>query len=253
MSRSCRVIAHRGAAAEAAENTIEAFDLALRLGADALELDVQPAGDGTLVVIHDPTLERTTEGSGAVAEHGAVELGRLGVPSLEEVLRRYPGIEITVDVKHAPAAADVVALVDRLGRTDLTILYVEEGTELDAFRGYRGRRATSTRQAAHLADAVASGRAPALLSADFPEVVHTPLAGPGGAIVTAGLVADVRRSGRTIQVWTIDRPDEMSRLRQYGVDGIITNDVRTAVGLPSAVAEGQEAGPTASEGKRLNG
>ena len=93
------VIAHRGAAAEAPENTIEAFDLSVFLGADALELDVQQAGDGTLVVIHDSTVDRTTEADGPVAGFGGAELERLGVPALEEVLERYGGVEITVDVK----------------------------------------------------------------------------------------------------------------------------------------------------------
>ena len=76
------VIAHRGAAAEAPENTIEAFDLSVFLGADALELDVQQAGDGTLVVIHDSTVDRTTEADGPVAGFGGAELERLGVCAL---------------------------------------------------------------------------------------------------------------------------------------------------------------------------
>lgn len=240
MGRAPRVIAHRGAAAEAPENTIEAFDLALRLGADALELDVQQAGDGTLAVIHDPTVDRTTDAQGPVADLGAAELDRLGVPALEAVLERYDGLEITVDVKAPAATPDVVALIERLGRTSLTILYVEDGTSLEAFAAYGGRRATSSGQAAWLAGQLAAGArasaetqdggsALAELPDGFPEVVHAPLAGPAGPIVTRELVLAARRSGRTVQVWTVDDPRRMRQLRGWGVDGIITNDVRRAV------------------------
>ena len=224
------VIAHRGAAAEAAENTIEAFDLSVLLGADALELDVQQAGDGTLVVIHDSTVDRTTEADGPVAGFSGVELDRLGVPALEEVLQRYAGLEITVDVKAASATAESVALIERLERTPRTILYVEEGTSLGAFATYGGRRATSSRQAAWLAVELADA-AGTKLPEGFPEVVHAPLDGPDGPIVTADLVAAAQRVGRTVQVWTIDDPGRMRQLCHWGVDGIITNDVRRAVEL----------------------
>jgi glycerophosphoryl diester phosphodiesterase len=230
------VIAHRGAAAEAPENTIEAFDLSVLLGADALELDVQQAGDGTLVVIHDSTVDRTTEADGPVAGFSGAELDRLGVPALEEVLERYARLEITVDVKASSATAEVVALIERLERTSSTILYVEEGTGLGAFATYGGRRATSSRQAAWLAAELTDSAAE--LPENFPEVVHAPLDGVEGPIVTAELVASAQRLGRTVQVWTIDDPGRMRQLRHWGVDGIITNDVRRAVELLKEHDEG---------------
>ena len=226
------VIAHRGAAAEAPENTIEAFDLSVLLGADALELDVQQAGDGTLVVIHDSTVDRTTEADGPVAGFSGAELDRLGVPALEEVLQRYAGLEITVDVKASSATVEVVALIERLERTPRSILYVEDGTSLVAFATYGGRRATSSRQAAWLAaELTDAAGAAAELPEGFPEVIHAPLDGPDGPIVTAELVAAAQRVGRTVQVWTIDDPGRMRQLCHWGVDGIITNDVRRAVEL----------------------
>lgn len=225
------VIAHRGAAAEAPENTIEAFDLSVSLGADALELDVQQAADGDLVVIHDSTVDRTTDADGPVAAFSGAELSRLGVPALEEVLERYDGLEITVDVKAVSATEEVAALIDRLERTPRTVLYVEDGTSLDAFAAYAGRRATSSRQAAWLAAEYADGVAATELPEGFPEVVHAPLDGPDGPIVTAELVSAAQRLGRTVQVWTIDDPALMRQLCDWGVDGIITNDVRRAVEL----------------------
>jgi glycerophosphoryl diester phosphodiesterase len=226
------VIAHRGAAAEAPENTVEAFDLALQLGADALELDVQRAADGTLVVIHDKTVDRTTAGRGRVAKLDAGELGRLSVPKLEEVFGRYEGLEITVDVKDASASGDVVKMIRSFGRVETTILYVEDGTSLGAFLTYAGRRASSTSQAAWLAhELVGAAEEAEAIPADFPEVLHTELVGPAGPIVTPALVDAVHRTERTVQVWTIDDGRQMCELAEWGVDGLITNDVRRAVTL----------------------
>jgi len=240
------IIAHRGAAAEAPENTMLAFDLGLELGAEALELDVRRSLDGELVVIHDATLDRTTSSRGPVATRRAAELAtvdaRLGladdrvkleraepVPLLRDVFARYVDLEITVDVKDPAATADVVALIEEYGRVDRTILYAEDGTRLAAFTGYGGRRATSTRQALWLA--VLGRWLPGRGGDNFPEVIHTPMRRHGIPIVSAGFVRAAHAAGRSVQVWTVDDPETMILLAGWGVDGIITNDVRAAVAL----------------------
>ncbi|MGD8495206.1 MAG: glycerophosphodiester phosphodiesterase family protein [Gemmatimonadales bacterium] len=225
-----RVIAHRGAAAEAPENSVEAFDLGMRLGADAIELDVRRSADGVLWVIHDETLDRTTDGSGLIAGLARSEIAaaRMStgarIPELSDVLARFPGVEITIDVKDPGAAGQVVELVRDLDRVPETILYVEEGTDGAAFRDYAGRRATSTAQALRLA--LAPDWLAEAAPREIPEVVHTPLALRDVPIVTQAFVERVRSSGRSIQVWTVDDPGTAGRLAAWGVDGIITNDVR---------------------------
>src|SRR5919107_2807685 len=113
-------LAHRGASALAPENTIEAFRLAVGAGAGGLELDVHMTRDGQIVVIHDPTVDRTTNGSGAVSEMTFDELRRLDaghtfspdggptrpyrgrgirVPTLEEVLEGFPDVAVNIDLK----------------------------------------------------------------------------------------------------------------------------------------------------------
>src|SRR6185295_18485503 len=93
------VFAHRGGSALAPENTIEAFDNGIRLGADGLELDVHLSQDGVVVVHHDRTLERTTTLAGPVAGRTAGELKRVHVPALAEVLARHRGARVIVELK----------------------------------------------------------------------------------------------------------------------------------------------------------
>lgn len=224
------VIAHRGASAEAPENSLEALELGMALGADAIELDVRRTADGTLLVIHDPTLDRTTGASGRIADCTRAELADVRlpngapIPELGEVLRRFEGVEITVDVKEPEAAAEVVALVRELDRIETTILYVEQGTDTTAFREYEGRRATSTAQATRLA--LQPGWMDSAAPREIPEVVHTPIEWRGVPIVTQAFLGRVKTSGRSVQVWTIDDVETAVRLADWGSDGIITNDVR---------------------------
>src|SRR3954471_14167932 len=107
-----QVFGHRGGCDLGPENTIAAFDIGMAPGADGLELDVHLSSDGVVVVHHDATLERTTNGEGPVAARTADELARLdaghhsafrgqagGVPRLEDVLRRYPTATVIIELK----------------------------------------------------------------------------------------------------------------------------------------------------------
>src|SRR3954471_1272324 len=112
------VFAHRGGSALAPENTIAAFDNGLALGADGIELDVHLSRDGVVVVHHDRLLDRTTNLSGPIAQRTAAELARadaayrfhphaafplrgsgVGIPALADVLSRYPGVLMIVEMK----------------------------------------------------------------------------------------------------------------------------------------------------------
>src|ERR1051326_4789101 len=128
-----RVFAHRGGSALAPENTLAAFELGLRAGADGFELDVHLSADGVPVVFHDEMLDRTTNATGPVVARTAAELARvdagwhfrdandypfrgqgLGVPTLREVLTRHRGVPIIIEMKIDSAemgrrvAADVI-------------------------------------------------------------------------------------------------------------------------------------------------
>jgi len=119
------IIGHRGARNLWPENSLEGFDRARELGVDAVEFDVHLSRDSELVVIHDPTLERTTKGIGPVANRSAAELGAMGVPRLEAVLDVCAGtpielhIEIKTDALGRPYEGLEKRLLDVIGRRRL--------------------------------------------------------------------------------------------------------------------------------------
>jgi glycerophosphoryl diester phosphodiesterase len=119
------IIGHRGARNLWPENSLEGFRRTRDLGVDAVEFDVHLARDGELVVIHDPSLERTTEGTGPVADRAATELAAMGVPGLEAVLDVYAGtsielhIEIKTDALGRPYEGLENRLLDVIGRREL--------------------------------------------------------------------------------------------------------------------------------------
>jgi glycerophosphoryl diester phosphodiesterase len=119
------IIGHRGARNLWPENSLEGFRRTRDLGVDAVEFDVHLSRDGELVVIHDPSLERTTEGTGPVAERTARDLDAMGVPSLEAVLDVYAGtpielhIEVKTDVLGRPYEGLEKQLLDVIARRKL--------------------------------------------------------------------------------------------------------------------------------------
>src|SRR3954470_13853343 len=118
------VFAHRGGAALAPENTMAAFANGLALGADGVELDVHLSNDGVVMVIHDATVDRTTTGRGTVALMTAADLARLGVPALEDVLRRFRDARVIIELKVnskrlAHAVVDVIRRTEAVDRVCL--------------------------------------------------------------------------------------------------------------------------------------
>src|SRR4051812_19044849 len=255
------VFAHRGAGALAPENTIAAFDNGLALGADGLELDVHLSRDGVVVVHHDRTLERTTNGRGALSDRTADELAALdagwtfggpafpfrgiagGVPSFAAVLRRYPGIRIIVELKaNDPGLAHLT--IDEIRRADAVerVALGSFGTRaLRAARAYEPRIATgSSREETRLALYRSWVRWPVRQAAY--DAFQVPEIAGATRVVSPRFIRDAHAAGLTVHVWTVDREADMRRLLAWGADGIITDRPDIAVPVVAEVVQSRSAG-----------
>lgn len=239
------VYAHRGGAALAPENTLAAFDSGLALGADGLELDVQLSADLVPIVIHDPTLDRTTDATGPLAQWTAAELekvdagyrfardghypfrGRgLGVPALDDVLARYPRTPLIVELKSsdqrlARAVVDAIRAASALDH--VTIGSFHQGA-LDLVRAYDAAIRTGADM-----DEIRSGLADEVPGTLPQRSFQVPEVYAGVRIVTPEFVARAHASRASVVVWTVDRDEDIRRLLDWGVDGIITDRPDVAV------------------------
>jgi glycerophosphoryl diester phosphodiesterase len=228
------IMAHRGASKVAPENTLPAFQAAIDMRADGVELDVQYSSDGHLVVFHWPTLEATTNGQGRITAHTLAELRALDagssfgpqfagtpIPELHEVLDLLCGklivnIELkALDMGTFGIGADVVAAVRKQGMEDQVIL--------SSFNHMALRRAKKA--GPEIEGAL-------LLAPDLPGWTRTALARrysranalhPEAPMVDSQYMSSARRQGLPVRVWTVNEEDEMQRLIALGVDAIITD------------------------------
>jgi glycerophosphoryl diester phosphodiesterase len=240
------IVAHRGASSTRPENTLASFEEALRLGARIVELDVRLTRDGVAVVMHDPTVDRTTDGTGAVAELTASEMAALntgteatpaGVPTLVEVLDLASGrAAVALEIKSIPGEpghdgsreAIVEAAHAELGRTAFegpVLLLSFNPASIEASKaiaagvptGFLTTELVPPREA--LAYAARAGH----------EMV---LPGTRSLIPAgAGFVDVVHESGLRVGTWTADEPGEVGMLLDWGVDAVASNDPEMALAV----------------------
>jgi glycerophosphoryl diester phosphodiesterase len=224
------VFAHRGGSKIGPENTIAAFDRGLSAGADGLELDVHLSRDGIVVVHHDATLDRTARATGRLADRTAGELAALDVPTLREVLARYTDIGIIIELKEAgPALArEVVDEVRRAGAARRVCLGSFSRSALRAARAIAPDIATSgarfeVRMALYRSwFGIAPGRVPY-------QAFQVPETSGSTRVVSPRFVELAHKAGIAVQVWTVDEPEDIRRLLDWGADGIISDRPDVAV------------------------
>jgi len=243
------VFAHRGGCALGPENTLAAFDLGLQAGADGLELDVRLSADGVPVVHHDSTLNRTSPESGPVAARTAAELARVdagyrfagggafpfrhqgvGIPSLRDVLRRYPDVPLIVEMKvdSREMGEAVAGEVRAAGAADRVCA-----------AGYGARSAAAARAA--LPDMACSASHAEVRLAVYRTLARWPVRRVRYAgyqvpeltgflrIVSPRFIRYAHGAGLKVQVWTVDEEADMRRLLAWSVDGLISNRPDLAV------------------------
>lgn len=249
------IVAHRGASGVCPENTIVAFQKALEQGADVIELDVHLTADGGLVVIHDATVDRTTDGSGAVASLRTNELLRLDagswfdsdhkdarIPLLEDVIDLVNGrAQILIELKwrtdgepYPHLVEKVVDVIRSRNASSWIILQSFHRAYLQVLNdGYPDIRfhqlvfGTSTWLPLYYDNALRAGTFQPYPRAESVNVFYL--------YATSGMVQAQHQQGRKVGVFTLNSAADMARAWNIGVDAIITNHVEQA---PTAKASG---------------
>lgn len=237
------LLAHRGGAALAPENTLLAFRQAIEWwGADILEIDVQPTRDGEVVVIHDESVDRTTDGRGAVADQSLSEITALDagfrftpdggltfpyrgqgvrVPTLQEVLDAFPDYRINVEIKDGRAARRAVEVI-REAAAEARVL-LAAGRRRDRLAAGRYPGATSAAEEELRAFYLLHRLRLARWYRPGIDALQLPHRHGGREVPTARFVRDAHRLNLAVHVWTVDDASDMVRLLSNGVDGIVTD------------------------------
>ncbi|MCA9977528.1 MAG: glycerophosphodiester phosphodiesterase [Anaerolineales bacterium] len=245
------VIAHQGGEELRPSNTMIAFQHAVDLGVDVLEMDIHMTQDGIIVVMHDATVDRTTDGSGAIQEMTFAEIETLDagyywtdddgatypyrgqgirVPALAEVLQAFPDIPLNIEIKQAEPSI-VVPFCDLLreyGMAEQVLVPSFDAETIAAMRATCPEVATSLVRPEvtqfwilNVLGLSAAFRAPGE-AIQVPERSTLPVLGEV-QVVTERFVRNAHRHHVAVHVWTIDETDDMARLLDLGVDGLITD------------------------------
>ncbi len=240
------VIAHRGGAGLWPENTLYAFRQAVALGVDVLEMDVQITKDGQIVVLHDSTVDRTTNGTGAVGDLTLAELRRLDagymwtadngrsfpfrgcgltIPTLAEVFAALPKTLMNIEIKPSgpSVAASLTQLIGDHGMAERVLVASFDVGILREFRRLCPEAATAAAEAEvrtlYTLGLLRLGRTycpPA-------KAVQVPEHHGSRRVVTPRFIATVRERNMEVHVWTVNQIDDMRRMVERGVDGIVTD------------------------------
>ena len=237
------LIAHRGGRALYPENTIFAFERAVRAWrADMLELDVCTTRDGACIVLHDPTVDRTTDGAGradamTLAEVQALDAGYrftpdngrtfpyrgqgITIPTIDEVLRALPDQRITIEIKIGSAQRPVLDAIAAHRAGERIVLASERDRHRTQFHAWQGVRSASLEQGKRFY--LAHRFRVAALARPRADAFQIPEEHKGRRIVTPRFVRDAHRAGMHVHIWTVNERADMERLLDWGVDGLVTD------------------------------
>jgi glycerophosphoryl diester phosphodiesterase len=244
--RPPRVFGHRGAAGVAPENTLPSFALAAALGATHLELDVHATADGEIVVLHDPALERTTDGSGPVSDRPWTQVAGLDagyhfthdgctypyrgqgvrIPSLGQVLERFPTLPLNIEIKQGdPPIVDAVVDVLRRARSlDRVLLAAEDDDVMRAIRHAVGERVATGMSRGEVVRFIDRLQRDDWTGYGAPgRALQIPPAHGGIDLVTPASIAAAHRVGLEVHVWTINGAAAIEHLLDLGVDGVMSD------------------------------
>lgn len=240
-------LAHRGASGRLPENTLESFEAGIAAGAGGIETDVHMSHDGKLVVIHDDTVERTTDGFGAVRDMTLDELRSLDagyrfsldggrtypyrgqsirIPTFTEVLRRFPEVRINIEIKEDQPGAEeaVLRAIESAGAEHRMIVASARHRVIRRFRVLAGGRILTAASRPEIGVFLFFSKLylESLLRPGY-ATLQVPPEHRGIRIISPRFLKAARRRGVRVDAWTINEPDEMHRLLDLGVDAIMTD------------------------------
>lgn len=239
--------AHRGGALTAPENTLAAFQTGAQYGAQALELDIQLTSDNEIVVIHDPVVDRTTNGTGSVASFTYAELRQLDagyrftpdqgqtfpfrdqgitIPALREVFDQFPSLRINIDLKADDPHREHVlwTLIQEYHASERIMIGSETHPPIARFRQLtQGRVATSASTREVLAFLAAYWSHTARWLKPAFQALQVPETQSGIRIVSPATIQAAHRLGIDVHVWTVNERADMERLISWGVDGLMVD------------------------------
>jgi glycerophosphoryl diester phosphodiesterase len=219
--------AHRGGASDLPENTLPAFARAVELGYRYLETDTHVTADGILIAFHDDRLDRVTDKAGLIheltwAEVSEARVGDQPIPLLEDLLAAFPHARINIDPKHDGAVRPLASLLLRMGAVERVGIGSFSDQRLALMRKLCGPRLCTSLGPPNIARLVLASRGVPVGTIPAP-CAQVPTRQGRVTVVTERFVAEAHRRGMQVHVWTIDDPDEMHRLVDLGVDGIMTD------------------------------
>jgi glycerophosphoryl diester phosphodiesterase len=261
MTRRVLHFAHQGGAREAPSSTLFAMRQAIRNGADGIELDVHRTIDGILVVCHDSTVDRTTQGSGRICDLTLSELRNLdnaywwvpgfestteahaneyvlrgqypenkalGIATLEEVLKEFTGTYLNFDIKDtapefAPYEHQLADMLREHGRIEDIIVASFHDSALASFRNYAPEIHTSMGPAEVVNVALDLADDKPLSALPSVVAMQLPVWFGSERVITSALIAAAHEADIAVHAWTIDEPAEIDELISLGIDGIITD------------------------------
>ncbi|MBW3520266.1 glycerophosphodiester phosphodiesterase [Flavobacterium sp. NKUCC04_CG] len=217
------VIGHRGAKGHVAENTLESIDKAIELQVDMIEIDVYKIKSGELMVFHDETLDRVTNGTGKIEDFTYDELmkfkveGKYKIPTLQEVIKRIDRkVALNIELKGSNTALEaykVIADFKKKGWSNADFIISSfRWNELEIF----------SQQPNPASIAVLTAEAPAK-AIEFGKKIHATAINPYYKFMWTDTVKEIHDAGFKIYPWTINEISDINRLIELGVDGIITD------------------------------
>ena len=240
------VVAHRGGSALWPENTLRAFQGATTLGVDVLEMDLHSSSDDVLVVSHDASLDRTTNGSGAIREHPLSEIQTLDagyhwtndggvsypfrgkgfrVPTLDEVFQRFPHMKLNIEIKQSdpPITGPLCEMIRVYGMEQSVLVASFDSSTMRDFRAACPEVATSATGPEIRMFLWMHRLQLGNLYRGTAEAFEVPPRLGDLEIVVPQFLRQSRGRNIRVYVWTVNEVDEMKRFVELGVDGILTN------------------------------